>query len=122
MAYVSDETKKRLTPLIKDVLKKWDVKGSISRGRSKLKITVTIDPTGSKKVDFAGDYAVSGERPWVRAHPTTYKGKTKEFLTELHNAMNDGNHDHSDIMTDYFDVGWYTDINLKIEYYRSLQG
>jgi hypothetical protein len=27
-------------------------------------------------------------------------------------AMNDGNHDRSDIQTDYFDVGWYVDVNI----------
>jgi len=26
--------------------------------------------------------------------------------------MNEGNHDNSDIMTDYFDVGWYISVRL----------
>jgi hypothetical protein len=26
--------------------------------------------------------------------------------------MNDGNHDNSDIQSDYFDVGWYISINV----------
>jgi hypothetical protein len=28
--------------------------------------------------------------------------------------MNMGNHDNSDIMTDYFDVGWYVDVNIGL--------
>jgi hypothetical protein len=27
-------------------------------------------------------------------------------------ALNDGNHDRSDSQTDYFDVGWYVDVNI----------
>jgi hypothetical protein len=122
MAYVSNETKTRLTALIKAVLKKWDVKGTVGRSRTKSMLIVTIDPTNSKKVDFVGDYTISGERPWIRVHPTTYSGRTQEFVTELYQAVNDGNHDHSDMMTDYFNVGWYTEISLKEEYYQSLQG
>jgi hypothetical protein len=26
--------------------------------------------------------------------------------------MNGGNHDNSDVQTDYFDVGWYVDVNI----------
>jgi hypothetical protein len=33
-------------------------------------------------------------------------------MRELYAAMMDGNHDNSDIQTDYFDVGWYIDINI----------
>ena len=38
--------------------------------------------------------------------------KITDFLSELIPSMNDGNHDNSDIMTDYFDVGWY--INVRV--------
>ena len=46
---------------------------------------------------------------WYHEH---FSGKAKDFLKELLTAMNDGNHDRSDIMTDYFDVGWYVDVNI----------
>ena len=36
----------------------------------------------------------------------------KECLAELIDAMNEGNWDHSDIQSDYFNVGWYTDVNI----------
>lgn len=35
-----------------------------------------------------------------------------DFLLELRAAMMKWNHDNSDAMTDYFDVGWYIDINI----------
>lgn len=29
------------------------------------------------------------------------------YLQQIYNIANSGNHDNSDAMTDYFDVGWY---------------
>ena len=46
---------------------------------------------------------------WFKEH---FSGVAKSFLLELFQAMNKGNHDNSDIMTDYFDVGWYVDVNI----------
>ena len=43
----------------------------------------------------------------------TYKDKkVKDFLLKLIEAMNLGNHDNSDAMSDYFDVGWLAYINV----------
>jgi hypothetical protein len=41
-----------------------------------------------------------------------FSGTAKKFLNEVMAAMNAGNHDNSDIQTDYFDVGWYVDVNI----------
>jgi hypothetical protein len=41
-----------------------------------------------------------------------YSGKALKFLTEVYAAMMEGNHDNSDIQTDYFDVGWYVEVNI----------
>ena len=45
-----------------------------------------------------------------------FKGVAKDFLTEVHAAMMGcddlQNHNNSDIQSDYFDVGWYTDIKI----------
>ena len=38
--------------------------------------------------------------------------KALAFLSEVIPAMNVGNFDNSDPMTDYFHVGWYVDVNL----------
>jgi hypothetical protein len=46
---------------------------------------------------------------WISEH---YTGKVCEFVQDLRDAMDVGNHDRSDIQTDYFDVGWYIDINI----------
>jgi hypothetical protein len=46
---------------------------------------------------------------WYQEH---FDGKAKSFLKEVFTAMNKGNHDNSDVQTDYFDVGWYVDVNI----------
>jgi len=35
-----------------------------------------------------------------------------DLFGEIKGVMMKGNHDNSDPMTDYFDVGWYVDINI----------
>ena len=46
---------------------------------------------------------------WFHEH---FSGQALAFLKEIFAAMNEGNHDRSDIQTDYFDVGWYVDVNI----------
>lgn len=46
---------------------------------------------------------------WYDDH---FAGRALEFFEELFAAMNDGNHNRSDIQTDYFDVGWYVEVNV----------
>lgn len=46
---------------------------------------------------------------WFQEH---FEPEVVELLSAIKDIMMDGNHDNSDIMTDYFDVGWYIDINI----------
>lgn len=46
---------------------------------------------------------------WYKEH---FSGKALEFLSEVIPLMNIGNHDNSDIQSDYFDVGWYVNVNV----------
>jgi hypothetical protein len=124
MAYVSQERKASLLPAIKAVLKKYGVKGTVAV-RSYSTLTLTVKSGG---IDFIGNcnhvcgsshYHVSrGFRPitqgytdvneyWYHEH---FDGVAREFLKEVLEAMNVGNWDHSDIMSDYFNKGWYTRI------------
>jgi len=41
-----------------------------------------------------------------------YDGVALAFMQEVFAAMNDGNWDKSDIQSDYFNVGWYVDVNI----------
>ena len=73
-------------------------------------------------IDFVADYGISpqdrthAKQFGIQVNPYHYKshfnGRALKFLSEVIPAMNDGNHDRSDIQTDYFDVGWYVDVNI----------
>jgi len=126
MAYVSQERKKALSPKIKAICKKYGVKASLAvRSHSTLVLNIKsgkIDFIGnSNRVCSADHYQVArGFKPntsgYEDVNPYHYKshfdGKALAFLSEVLPAMNNGNHDNSDSMTDYFDVGWYTRVNI----------
>ena len=118
MAYVSQELKARLAPKIKSICKRHGIRASLAvRNHSTLVLNVS---QGS--IDFVGDYGSTGQerehaqRFGIQVNPYHYKshfnGRALRFLSEVIPAMNDGNHDRSDIQTDYFDVGWYIDVNI----------
>jgi hypothetical protein len=118
MAYMSQEKKARIAPAVKAILKKYKVKGSLSvRNHSSLVLTIK---EGS--VDFYSDYGTTpearkdAEKFGIQVNPYWYQdhfvGKSKKFLEEVIPAMNSGNHNNSDVQSDYFDVGWYIDVNI----------
>lgn len=104
MAYVSQELKKSLAPKIKEILNKYDMKGSISvDNHSTLVVTLK-----SGKLDFSNNKGVNHYH-----YMNQFEGKNLEFLSELIPVMNEGNHDRSDSMSDYYyDVGWYISIRI----------
>ena len=126
MAYMSQEKKAKIAPVVKAICAKYGIKGSLKvRNHSTLCLTIkqgSIDFIGnSNRVCGNDHYQVSrGFRPntqgysdvnpyWFRDH---YDGEALDFLSEVLTAMNAGNHDRSDIQSDYFDVGWYVDVNV----------
>ena len=120
MAYVSQDLNAKLAPKIKAVLAKYGVKGSLAvRNHSTLVLNIK-----SGKIDFIGNFnsvnkngsrftpadgSIDVNPYWYHEH---FSGKAKLFLAEILAAMNSGNHNNSDIQTDYFDVGWYVDVNI----------
>lgn len=118
MAYMSQKKKALLMPGIKKVLDKYGVKATF-RVRHHSTLVCTIREGG---VDFVNDWLVH-EDQWGNKQEFHYQvntywldkswgGAALAFFKELAAAMNEGNHDNSDPMTDYFDVGFYTDINI----------
>jgi hypothetical protein len=121
MAYMSQEKKKALAVTIKNILKTYGMKGTLSvNNHSTLVLTLTagkLDIIGNlnetirasgRTCDGAVGH-VNVNHYWFRDH---YTGRVKTFLEKIIVAMNAGNHDNSDIRFDYFDVGWYIDINV----------
>ena len=127
MAYINQETKQSISTLLKPVLTKYGMKGTLSvRNHSTLILTLS-----SGVLDIIGNHNEVlennswGERPgtsnssrkaegYIQVNvyhvSNSYSGKVREFLEEVLSVMNRGNRDNSDISTDYFDVGWYVSL------------
>ena len=110
MAYVSQEDKAKLAPVIKSVLKKYSMKGSI-KVQNHTKLAVTIK---SGKIDFKnythGVGYIQVNEFHVDRH---YQGEARNFLSELVDAMKGPDYfDNSDAMTDYFHTSHYISINI----------
>lgn len=105
MAHVSQQKKAQLAPGIKAVLKRYNMKGSISvRHHSSLVVTLR-----SGAIDFGDDYIQVNEY-WIDKH---YDGVARDFLTELLTAMKGPDwFCDDDSMTDYFHRSHYTDIRI----------
>ena len=124
MAYFNQDRKAEKSPAIKAILKKYNVKGSLAvRHHSTFVLNIK-----SGSIDFIGNFNKTVEaRPggfrngnraekaldvnpyWYQEH---FDGVALDFLKEIFAAMNAGNHDNSDSQIDYFDVGWYVDVNI----------
>ena len=123
---MSQEKKVKIAPKIKAILAKYKVKGSLAvRNHMTLCLNLksgSIDfIANSNKVCSNNHYQVaSGFKPSTSGYDQVnpyhfkdhYDGKALAFMQEVFHAMNDGNHDRSDIQSDYFDVGWYVDVNI----------
>jgi hypothetical protein len=124
MAYMSQERKKEIAPVVKQVLAKYKLKGSLGvRHHSTLVLNIT-----EGAIDFIKNYNEVNAGRMVYGEPIrpaedslsinpyhfdkAYSDTALQAITELHAAMMKGNHDRSDSMSDYFDVGWYIDINI----------
>ncbi len=125
MSYMSQENKKSLAPAIKVILKKYGMKGTLAvENHSGLVLNLSKGSLDILGNSYESDVANQWKRPQYPAVKqdniqvntyhidSHYTGKVAEFLTEVHDAMMIGNHNNSDIMSDYFDVGWYTYINV----------
>ena len=126
MAYMNQERKQDRAPAIKAILKKYNVKGSLAV-RNHMTLVLNIKSgaidfiANSNRVCGADFYQVSrGFTPNAAGYDQInpyhfqnhYDGAALEFLKEVFEVMNKGNHDHSDIQSDYFNVGWYVDVNI----------
>lgn len=126
MAYVSKEKKAEIAPVIKALLKKYNLKGSLSvNNHSTLVLTIK-----SGSIDFIKNYndttannaqhnSMGGyvakdyldvNTYWIDDH---YTGKAKTFLKEAKKALEgEGFFNNDDAMTDYFHRSHYIDINV----------
>jgi hypothetical protein len=127
MAYVSQELKKELAPGIKAVLKKYNVRGTISV-RHHMTLVVNIrsgsldiiqnwydNVTKKGTVNGYGDNITKPEYLSVNQYwiDESYSETVKDFITDLYNAMKGEKwFDKSDIQSDYFNTAYYMDVNV----------
>jgi len=125
MAYMDQDKKRQLVQKAKLVLQKYDVKATFGvRHHSTLVCNIK-----SGSINFIANHRETLQRDPFYANRTwnlndryidvnvyhfksQFSGKALAFLTELLECLNDGNWDKSDAMTDYFNVGWYVDVNI----------
>jgi hypothetical protein len=118
MAYVNQELKKRVQADLKQVMpRKW--KWSLAvRHHSTLVLTIRQAPVdllqefrnaGASITPMEGYYSLN---PYHWDKLPHLSNKLRTVFAGIFEAMNKGNHDRSDVMTDYFDVGWYVDVQI----------
>lgn len=111
MAYMSQEIKKRIAIMLKDALKNWDIKYTLGVDH----YSTIVMNIKSGDVDFFND-RTDKSRPDINVNPYWYKehftGRSLELLNIIFPILNAGNHNNSDLMTDYYDVGWYVSVNV----------
>jgi hypothetical protein len=100
MAYMSQERKAQIAPAVKAVLKKYKVKGSLSvRNHSTLSLTIK-----SGAIDFVENFIQTD------ANLNYGKKMSQDQIDWI--RKNQSVDDKSDIQTDYFNVGWYVNVNI----------
>lgn len=120
MAYMDQTRKRQIMAHVKPVLQKYGMQGTLRSTMHGITLTLRAGP-----VDFIADmltvrarttrsrlretYCLDVNPYWYQTH---YCGDSLTFLTDALTALNVGNHDRSDISTDYFDVGWYVDVRV----------
>jgi hypothetical protein len=127
MAYMNQERKQKIATMLKPILAKYKVKGSLSvRNHSTIVLTLksgAIDFIGNSNRVCGNDFyqVQRGFKPttsgydqvnpyWFQDH---YDGDAKAFLTEAFKALKSADwYDESDAMIDYFNIAYYVDINI----------
>ena len=124
MAWMNQERKSLIAAELKKVMPKdWKYTLGVHH-HSTLTLTISAAP-----VDIIGIRNAMVAEAWTRRGDTftpdtdycdvnhyhlegQFSGKLLTIFESICAALNDGNHDRSDIQTDYFDVGWYVSIHI----------
>jgi hypothetical protein len=105
MAWMNQEKKAAISAELKKVMpKSWKYSLSV-RNHSTLVLTIRSAPIDLTK----GQPNINVNHYWLDKQ---FSGDLLVQFVKIRNAMNTGNWDHSDAMTDYFDVGHYVDIKV----------
>lgn len=115
MAYMNQEKKATIAAELKKVIPaSW--KWSLSvRHHSAIRLCISAAP-----IDLIAEHLPSphltGKETYLQLNEyhleQAYKGELLETFKRIKDALNIGNWDKSDVMTDYFDVGHYVHLHI----------
>ena len=104
MAYVQKELKVKVVGLLKEIMPKgWRYSLAIKH-HTALVLTIQNAP-----VDLTADRFCDLNEKQIR---NTAPAGHADLFVSIFKAMNCENYNNSDIMTDYYSVGYYTEINI----------
>ena len=126
MAHMNQERKSEIAPMVKRVLAKHGVKGALSvHNHSTLTLTIksgqinfcqnwfkAYETQPSQQREYGPDKVPDHIDVNVYHVDTDFTGRARQCINDLLTAMNQGNHNNSDIQTDYFDVGWWVSVHI----------
>jgi len=120
MAYITQEQKKVKETKLKPILKKYGISARLGIDNNN---TLVMNITKGK-IDFLNIWKNTSHQKveipekldYLQVNPYWYKdqflGEALNFLIESFEVLNEGNHNNSDIQSDYFDIGFYVDVNI----------
>jgi hypothetical protein len=116
MAYINQETKKVKADALKPILKKYGVKATLAvRNNTTIVLTVREGPIEFNTY-LRPEMRSILTRSYIDVNPYHYarqfEGVALDFLTEVFSVLNEGNWDKSNPASDYFNVGWYSDVTI----------
>jgi hypothetical protein len=114
---MNQEQKKQISTIIKPILKKYKLKGTLSvKHYSTICLTLSAGEIDFFKhlTDRANNF---GAYDYIDVNPYSidkhFSGIAQQALTELNNALySNGYYDNSEPMTDYFDVAYYVSLMI----------
>lgn len=117
MAYMDQERKALIAAALKPVVPKgWKYTLAV-RNHMTLVMTITEAPFELIKSFAASEFFNPETATHCDVNQYHFRSHiadecVADVIAQILGALNTGNHDRSDTMTDYFDVGWYVDLNI----------
>lgn len=110
MAYISTEKAAQIRKRLKEEFPEIKFSVALGSGKYSLYVSILKSPYEFRPVDDEHREYVDVNQYWIDSERFGYRNV--DILKRIIAICNDGNWDRSDVMTDYFDVGWY--LNLYI--------
>jgi hypothetical protein len=112
MAFISKEEKNAKAVLLRALGKRYGVSLTVVRHNHS---TIVLN-ISKGKIDFFSEYNLEDDSGYIQVNHYrinyNFCGISQEFLNEAFRILNNGNYNNSDSMIDYFDIGFYIDINI----------